>query len=426
MQDVVVDIDIDNLQVKAAPIASSFQSGNFDPWITNCHVQTIGGFFVRRICPYVPSTGNTAWFVAQALAKAKKASDDNKEKEDSFWDHRERIETPDGDWFHADTKYVGGSSDETTTTAPTVILLHGLESNSNSTLSTEMAQSYLAKGMNCVCLNFRGCSGEPNSRPGGYHLGFTDDLKHYLQLVRERASSGNNSTSSRLYLAGFSLGANVVLKCLGELGASAVDYNIHGAAVSCAPLDQQRNSAKLALPGINRIIYTNKLLEGLKARAVVQLERFCDGNEATDRFDYPGAMAAKTITEFDEAFIAPVYGFSSAFDYYEKTSSTYFLERITVPTMILNAKDDPFLDEAHWPTEKTRDEGGKAPIKMVRTEHGGHLGFCWHRVADEDINMMTLQQQQDPDQPTPPSWASAEQARFLAHVDCHPDTAQLG
>jgi predicted alpha/beta-fold hydrolase len=222
---------------------------------------------------------------------------------------------------------------------------------------------------------------------------------------------------------------------LGELGTTAVtDFNIHGAAVSCAPLDQQQNSIKLALPGINRFIYTDQLLQGLKNRAVIQLERFHESNEATDAFDYPAAMAAETITEFDDAFIAPVYGFDSATDYYQKTSSIHFLERMAVPTMILNAEDDPFLEAAVWPVEKSREHGGKAPLKMIRTKHGGHLGFCWHRVDETDADSeMLLQHISDSDnddnsgrQPPPPSWASAEQARFLAHVECHPDTAQLG
>jgi predicted alpha/beta-fold hydrolase len=389
---------------------------------------------VRRICPYVPADNGKAFsMVARALVRSQTKSptkstdsdsDDDNDNDNFFWDHRERIETPDGDWFHADTKYV--KETDTANTAPTVILLHGLESNSNSTLSTEMAQAFLAKGMNCVCLNFRGCSGTPNDQPGGYHLGFTDDLKQYLQILRERRGIND---SSRLYLTGFSLGANVVLKCLGELGATAVtDYNIYGAAVSCAPLDQQRNSAKLALPGINRFIYTDQLLKGLKGRAVIQLERFHNGNEETDAFDYPRAMRAETITEFDDAFIAPVYGFTGAADYYAQTSSIFFLERMAVPTMILNAKDDPFLDATVWPTAMSRENGGKAPLKLVRTEHGGHLGFCWHRVAadDADGEMLLQHMMNDNDDQPPPSWASAEQARFLAHVECHPDTAQLG
>jgi predicted alpha/beta-fold hydrolase len=451
---------LDHLQSKAAPIAASFQEGTFDPWITNCHVQTIGGFFVRRICPYVPADNfAAAGIFARALFRNKMKStrdsdyatpSDNDGIDDFFWDERERIETPDGDWFHADTVYAKVATSRLSSkpkaanslhTAPTVILLHGLESNSNSTLSTEMAQAYLAKGMNCVCLNFRGCSGTPNDQPGGYHLGFTDDLKQYLQILRERRQASDNSdasgsssnSNSRLYLTGFSLGANAVLKCLGELGTTAVtDFNIHGAAVSCAPLDQHKNSAKLGLPGINRFIYTDNLLQGLKKRAVIQLERFHDSNPDTDAFDYPRAMAAETITDYDDAFIAPVYGFKDASDYYDQTSSIHFLERMAVPTMILNAKDDPFLDENVWPTEKSRENGGKAPLKMVRTEHGGHLGFCWHRVAEDDADGLLQHAMNDNDvndsnQPQPPpSWASREQARFLAHVESHPDTAQLG
>jgi len=415
---------VDALQAKAALIASSFVPGNFDPWLTNCHVQTIGGFFVRDICPYVPvSNTAAATTFARALFRRFTNSSSSETKNLDFWDTRERIDSPDGDWYHVDSKLCSTDS-AVAALAPTVILLHGLESNSRSSLSTEMARSYLSRGMNCVCVNFRGCSGHPNDRLGGYHLGFTDDLKHYLDIL-EKKQQQQPSGNPRLYLAGFSLGANVVLKCLGELGETALtQYNVHGAAVSCAPLDQEANSDILAKAGINRFIYTNNLLKSLKGRAVDQLERFFDGDETKATFNYQRAMAAETITDFDENFIAPIYGFDSAADYYQKTSSVNFLNEVAVPTMILNAKDDPFLCPTVWPTEKSREHGGRAPLKMVRTEHGGHLGFCWQRVAETETTLLQTGQGTELVSP-PPSWASVEQARFLAHVHEHPATEEL-
>lgn len=225
-------------------------------------------------------------------------------------------------------------------------------------------------------------------------------------------------TRHRVYLSGFSLGANVVLKCLGELGEAAYDYNICGASALCAPLDQERNAAALARPGINRLVYTNNLLQQLKKRAMEQLELHCNGDTDTDKFDFQRAMAAKTITEFDDAFHPKIYGFDDCWDYYRKTSSIHFMENIAVPTLVLNAKDDPFMDTAVWPVEKSCEFGGRAPLKMVRTEHGGHLGFCFHRVSD-DVQLA------DNNDDRLPSWASLEQARFLAHVDRHPVTANL-
>jgi hypothetical protein len=129
-------------------------------------------------------------------------------------------------------------------------------------------------------------------------LGFTDDLHNYLDILKERQSN-----QGPIYLSGFSMGANVVPKCLGELGERAVtDYNIRGASVLGPPLDQVRNAAVLQQPGINRLVYTNNLLQSLKQSTKERLDLLCDGNEDTDMFDYRGTMAAETISEFDDAF----------------------------------------------------------------------------------------------------------------------------
>lgn len=397
------DSRLSELQQRAAPFLAGFAVENFDPvpWMSNCHVQTIGGFLFRDAgasSSYVPK--NDAAAVIARIFEA--IFPDSDKEEPSVWDSRERIETPDGDWFHADTKYASNKKEGYD--APTVIFLHGLESNSDSPICKEMAQAFNSHGMNCVCLNFRGCSGTPNDKVGGYHLGFTDDLKQYLSLMKER---GNKSP---IYLSGFSLGANTILKCLGELGEAAVaEYGIAGAAAFCAPLDQSRNSFTLAQPGINREIYTNKLLRTMKERAVYQLERFCDGDEDTDKFDYKGVISAETITDYDEAFIARIYGFKDCWDYYQQTSSIFYLDKIAVPTLILNAKDDPFFDPESWPVEKSVEHGGTAPLKMIRMDKGGHLGFFFHQVEGDDDRLVSNQ----------PSWAVTELGRFLGHVQSH-------
>lgn len=426
------------LQKRAAPVVADYEVNdpfNPVPWLSNCHIQTIGGFLLRekRAGAYVPK--NNPVSVVSTIVKALFLRNETSSSSLSlvFWDSRERIETPDGDWFHADTKYattttstrssssspndVNGAPPLPPPPPPTVILVHGLESNSDSPASQEMATAFTRQGMHCVCLNFRGCSGTPNDTIGGYHLGFTDDLKHYLRLLKER---GVATPTSPVYLSGFSLGANVVLKCLGELGCTAVvDYHIAGASVVCAPLDQVRNSIQLAQPGINREIYTHNLLRSLKRRATDQWERFgtrhhhhSDGTIPTTAtavpFDYQRALAAATITEFDDAFIAPIYGFDDCWDYYRQTSSISYLDQIAVPTLILNARDDPFFDPHTWPVNGHGTTELAAPLKLVRTEHGGHLGFVVHQVDPEDFERL---------QPlAPPSWSAAELGRFLGHV----------
>jgi hypothetical protein len=373
---------------------------------------------------------------------APKSNDPTRNKE-WFWDHRERIETPDGDWFHADTKCCasninggnlgGGRDDRDHQELPTVILLHGLCSSSNSSLAIDIATAVTKQGMNCICLNFRGCSGAMNSKLGGYHLGFTEDLHFYLRLLRRRQENNFNqlpspsssvstltSSASSYYLVGYSLGANVMLKCLGELGSDAATmYRVGGAVALCTPLDQTRNAPVLAQQGVMEQLYTRNLLNVLRPMAREQLRRFSDDDPDTSHFDYHGVVNARTITDFDEAFIAPVYGFKSAQDYYIKTSSISFLKSIRVPTLILNAEDDPFLDAGVWPAaEHCCTMNSESWIRMIRTEHGGHLGFCFHQVDENDgagTSSARGGRWHDATRRRS-SWASSEAARFLNHV----------
>jgi hypothetical protein len=141
----------------------------------------------------------------------------------------------------------------------------------------------------------------------------------------------------------------------------------------------------------------------LKQRAQRQLNEHCNGNIRTEKFDYPGVVQAKTITDFDQAFVARVYGFESAIDYYRKTSCLRFLPDIAVPTFILTAEDDPFMDPTLFPIETTIEGGGPAPIKMVKMKNGGHCGFVFHQVKDKEHVLET-------------SWSSTEMARFLEHL----------
>ena len=378
--------NLEDLQRRAGAIASSFKQSHFNPipMLSNSHIQTIGSFFLRDIpeCAYVRDPTSTLFAMLQASS--------NKKESSTFWEQRIRYDTPDKDFFDVDYKCVPCSK------RGLVIILHGLESNSKSSLTQQIAKAFGALGLDVCCLNFRGCSGEPNQTIGGYHLGFTADIVQLLDSL--------TPSTHPIYLAGFSLGGNCVLKALGEMGVSAVEsYNIQGAATFCVPLDNERNAPCLAQPGINRLIYTSNLLRTLRRKAQDQLDQFCNSDKSTPLFDYHGAVNAKTITEFDDAFIAPIYGFENATDYYRKTSSAYFLEKIAVPTLLLNSKDDPFMDPNYFPLEVSREHGGRAPVKMIRTNNGGHLGFVLHQVKDEDVIPET-------------SWGSAELARFIKHV----------
>ena len=402
------------MQRKHRPIAESFQPNKFNPHplFTNPHLQTISGVFLRKNqdCAYVADSG------IGGIAKVINALLDVKSKEDTsklctYYDERQRVTTScQQDFFSVDIKYAGERKTQyqSTDSKGLVILIHGLESNSNSSLSTDMAEAYIQDGFDVAFLNFRGCCGEPNDTIGGYHLGFTDDLLHFLTLIRNKFETEDNFDKRPVYLSGFSLGANVVIKCLGELGDAAMSlYNIHGAAVTGAPFDAEKNILKVDAPGFNNIVYGGSFLKTMKQRAQFQLEQFCDGDPDTDKFDYKGCMSATTIAEYENAFLPNVYGFEDNIDYYRCTSCYYFLGGVAVPLLIINAGDDPFFDPDFFPIEKSVDGGNDdaPPIKMERTEFGGHLGYMAHQPSDIEKKRK---------QST--SWMPMELSRFISHV----------
>lgn len=391
-----IDSRLSLYQEEAGKIVSSFVPGDFRPvpWLSNRHVQTCIGYLVRDLpeCAYI-FNGNMLPALQAVARKLTKDGQPRRSSEEKYWDERKRIDTPDGDWFHADFKFVDDSKG-------LVIILHGLEASSEALLSLDMARVFKQVGMDVVCLNFRGCSGIPANKPGGYHLGFTQDLKHFLSLLE-----AESSIMPPIFISGFSLGGNVALKALGELGAEAVDrFNIKGAAIACPPIDAEKDIRYIDAEGFNQRIYAGGLCDDIRKKTKEQLKLFCNGDESTNQFDYSGVMKAKTIQEIDNYFIAPIFGFEGSIDYYRKSSCYYYLDRIAVPTYILRAKDDPFLDP-NIPYEKCRVHGGAAPIKFQRTSHGGHLGFTFHQMNGDVADVPKT------------GWMPSELARFVKHVD---------
>lgn len=401
-------------------ISSSFSPRNFTPatpLLANRHVQTISGAVLRndKSCRYVNSNDKAEEvalgavldkLTSQTSSMSSSNNDNDKNSSTWFWDYRQRVDTPDGDFFHVDHKKYDQL--EKTPAKGLVIILHGLQSNSNSTLVMDMATAYNKFGFDVACINFRSCSGVPNDSLKAYHLGFTDDLKLYLDILNS-SNPQQQQPPCPIFISGKSLGANVVLKALGELGVSAfTDYNVYGAAVNCAPFDNERN-ANFLLRGFSKVVYNGMLLKSLKDYATSQLERFRDTNDA-QKVDYNKLIKATTISEFDDAFIAPIFGFDNYLDYYNKTSCLNYLSNIRVPTFILNSADDPFMDPDFFPWEYGCDSitgrQNQSPIKMARTANGGHLGYMFHQLEEdeeeyqaEDVSFMPL-----------------ELARFVNHV----------
>lgn len=253
---------------------------------------------------------------------------------------------PDGDFV--DLGWVGQG------TGPLVVLLHGLSGGFDSKYARGLAGNLLLNGWRSVLLQFRGAGPQPNRLPRSYHQGDTQDVRELLQLLRAR------EPTTPLYAVGWSLGGNVLLKYLGEDGAKSP----LAAAVSVCPPFELKPCAERLRTGFSRI-YQNRLLKELKLligrkNDVVPLN-----------LDMAAVMAARDFFEFDNSATAVINGFRDAEDYYARASCGGYLHGITVPTLIIHSKDDPFMTPAIMP----RAEQLPSPVTLELCENGGHVGF---------------------------------------------------
>lgn len=263
---------------------------------------------------------------------------------------RERLELDDGDFLDFD--WVDGAPD-----APLVVLFHGLEGSSNSVYARDLMDTVRKKSWNGVVAHFRGTSGEPNRLPRAYFAGDSAEIQRMLEHVK------NRHPGVPLYAVGVSLGGNALLKWLGESGDQAMAWVDRAAAIS-APLDL--TAAGIALDqGFNRSVYTARFLMTLKAKALDKAARF------------PGILDAEaienstTFREFDTLVTARLHGFRDAEDYWLKVSSKPWLRSITVPTLVINAKNDPFMPASALPSA----EEVSAAVTLEQPETGGHASF---------------------------------------------------
>jgi len=263
---------------------------------------------------------------------------------------RVRWETPDGDFLHAD--WIPKQSG-----APLVVLFHGLEGDSHSHYARAI-MGYLARiGWNGVVPHFRGCSGKPNRLMRAYHSGDSAEIGWILSRVAERYREGP------VFAAGVSLGGNALLKWLGEQGEDARQW-IAGAAAVCAPLDLEISGLALG-QGFNRL-YTERFLRTLKAKALDKIATHADAGLDADRI-----RKARTLYDFDDAFTAPVHGFDGVTDYWRRASSLPVLHGIRVRTLLLNARNDPFVPPEILPDPSHLHRR----VTVEYPDSGGHVGF---------------------------------------------------
>ncbi|HEX7242599.1 MAG TPA: hydrolase [Longimicrobiaceae bacterium] len=312
-------------------------------WLRSPHAQTIGGRYLRRrgAVPF----------------------------------RRERVDTPDGDFLDLDFAVPAGGA-RLDASAPLAVVLHGLEGSARSGYVARTLAELASRGIRGVALNFRSCGGEPNRLARFYHSGETEDLAFVLGLLAERFPG------VPLGAVGFSLGGNVLLKHLGERGEEA---GVRAAVAVSVPYDLAAGADSMER-GMGRL-YTWSFLRSLRRK--FEAKRPLVG----DACDARRVLAARTFREFDDAATAPLHGFRGAAEYYARSSSAGFLDRVRVPTLLLHSRDDPFLPPEALPLAAVR---ANPFLTEAFTERGGHVGF----VAGPPW--------------APEFWAEAEAARFLA------------
>jgi uncharacterized protein len=267
---------------------------------------------------------------------------------------RERWTTPDHDFFDVDFIDAPESRE-------IVILLHGLEGGSSSQYIRGMSSRLSKLGVNIAAINHRSCSGEQNKTLGFYHSGFTNDISLLIHKLSARFD--------KVFVAGYSLGGNMILKYLGTCtdipsqlkGVFAMSVPCHLSS-SAVMLNHWKNTPY-------SIMFLRTLIKKIESKAKVFSEELGSQNY----------KSIKSLREYDNKVTAPLHGFIDAEDYYEKSSSKQFLHDVKVPALLINSEDDTFLAPPCFPNEIAKDH---EYFHFAKTKYGGHVGFgCFNPNA---------------------------------------------
>lgn len=272
---------------------------------------------------------------------------------------RERWAAPDGDFIDLDwTQAVA-------TDSKVLVLFHGLEGGSRSYYALSLMKSTQDMGWCGVVPHFRGCSGEINRLARAYHSGDAAEIDWILRRLK------HENPDCEIYVAGISLGGNMPLKWLGEQ-ADAASAIVKGAVAVSAPVDLHAAAAVLDF-GCRRAIYTRRFLRSLRTKVLAKISQH--GLDID-----PAAMhACSTFRQFDDIYTAPIHGFKNADDYWTRSSSKPWLKQIQIPTLMINARNDPIFPAAALPTCGEVSES----VTLEFPKSGGHVGFVMGRFTGE-------------------------------------------
>ena len=285
---------------------------------------------------------------------------------------RTRISTPDNDFLDLDFSTTGSNT--------LVIALHGLEGSSKSNYIVSLVNHLNSLQIDCVAINFRGCSGEDNNHLHSYNSGKTDDVSLIINHILTKYAYKN------IVLLGYSMGGNITLKYLGE--TNQIPHEVKVAIAISVPCDLEGSSNSLS--NWNNAIYMNRFLKTLKDKSLTKIAKFPESN-----LDKSAILNAKNFEDFDNAVTAPLFGFKNAKDYWAQCSSKQFIPSIKTPTLVINAKDDSFLSKSCFPILEAENH---KQLYLETPKYGGHVGFNTSIVEND------------------PLWSENRIVQFIQHI----------
>lgn len=277
---------------------------------------------------------------------------------------RTRIDTHDGDFLDLDIPQENPGS-------KTVgLVLHGLEGDSGSGYVLGMCRSLHRMGLDAIAMNHCGCSGELNRNYRSYHSAYTQDLQTVLDWIAARQKY------ERVILFGFSLGGVITLKYLGEREGQ-VHPLVAGAMAVATPCDVA--SSCMRLQERRNWIYLRRFVRSLRRKTIQKKQQYPDAP-----FTIADVKRCRNFVDYDNLYTAPAHGFKDAFHYYATATSHQYIPHIQVPTLLLNAHDDPFLTPTCFPFEEAK---ANPRFHLLPSPYGGHVGFATNYQLKGDFWM---------------------------------------